>query len=380
MTSYEFIFSDKPEVKASRHITFWFVLILHFIIQNLMVGGFNEGLHYRSFMGSAFNAAFFFPAYLAFVYLLIYQVIPRFLFRNNYIAFCISLSVLLVLNFVSCYFAGMLYIHVNWHLPYSKITFDDNKYHALVDGLFLPVTIYGISCGIKLAKKWYLEQRENERLAGEKISRELQLLKTQLHPRFLFHSLCTVKKHVRSLSPLSAGFILQLSDLLSYILYESDKKYQLIEKEIEMIRSYIDLEKKSMQDRLATEINIIGDGEGKYISPMILLSFIETSFDCFLKTHPKDPSLKLTITMWGDHLDYHLICNRFLDNRNDPAETKMKFKRLEKQLRFLYPGNHQVEIITNSCDITVVLNLPLHNESDCISKNIIAQYELHELL
>jgi histidine kinase len=380
MTSQEFIFSGNPATKASRHVAFWMVLILHFVIQNLMVGGVNEGANSRSFMDSAFYAAFFFPAYLFFVYLLICLVIPRFLFRNKYILFLIWTAILLFLNFVTCYFAGTLYIHVSTHLPYSKINSDANKYNALVNGLFLPVTIYGIAVGIKLAKKWYLEQTENERLAREKISRELQLLKTQLHPRFLFHSLHTIKNHIRYSSPLSPGLILQLSELLSYILYESDKKYQLIEKETEMIRSYIDLEKKSTEDRLATEINISGDGDGKYISPLLLLSFIETSFDCFLKVHPKDPSLKLTVTIWNDHLDYHLICNRFLDHSNDPAETKMKFMSLEKQLHFLYPGNHQIEIITNSSDITVVLNLPLHKNSSGESKNMFAQNELYELL
>jgi Histidine kinase len=377
MTSYDFIFSNNPGPKASRHFAFWIVLIFHFIIQNLMIGGVNEGLKSRGFADSAFNALFFFPVYILFVYVLIESVLPLFLFRRKYILSFVLFVGILFTNFLLCYFSGAFYLEIVQHLSFEQITFDINEYNVVVNGLFVPVAIYGVACGIKLSKKWYSEQKETERLVREKISWELQLLKTQLHPRFLFHSLHTIKEHIRSSSPFSAGLILQFSDLLSYILYESDKKYQLIETEIKMIRSYVDLEQKSIGGPLTTEINISGDGERKYISPLLLLSFIEVSFDCYLIDHPKDPSLKLSISIWDDHLDYHLICNRFFDKRNDPVEIKRKFIRLEKQLNILYPANHHIEIISNSCDITVVLNIPVASK---MNRDIVFQNEAYELL
>jgi LytS/YehU family sensor histidine kinase len=238
----------------------------------------------------------------------------------------------------------------------------------------------GVSGGIKLTKKWYLEQKENERLAKEKISRELQLLKTQLHPRFLFHSLHTVKKHIQSNSPLAANLILHLSDLLSYILYESDQEWVLLDKELEIIKSYIDLEKKSSNDRLAAELNISGITSGKYISPLLLLSSIETSFDYFLTDNQNDPSLELILTVWDNHLDYHLICNRFSGKHNGPTEVKPKFINLEKQLQYVYPDLHQFEITSDKLNITITLKLPVYREGDTNNKVIVSQIELHELL
>jgi hypothetical protein len=377
MTSYDFIFSNKLGPKASRHFAFWMVLIFHFIIQNLIIGGVNEGVRRRGLADSAFYALFFFPVYILFVYILIEEILPLFLFRRKYILSFGLFAGILFTNVILCYFIGIFYMKTVQHLSFAQITFDFNEYNVVVNGLFVPVAIYGFACGIKLSKKWYSEQKENERLVREKLSWELQLLKTQLHPRFLFHSLHTIKKHIRSFSPFSAGLILQFSDLLSYILYESDKKYQLIETETKMIRSYVDLEQKSIGDALATEINISGNGEGKYISPLLLLSFIEVSFDCYLTDHPKDPSLKLSIAIWDNHLDYHLICNRFFDNRNDPVEIKKKFMRLEKQLDILYPDNHQIEIISSSCDITVLLNIPVDSE---MNRDIVFQNGAYELL
>ena len=380
MTGYEFIFSNKPGKRLYRHFAFWLVLALHFIIQNLMVGGPNEALKPRRFVDSAFNAFFFFPVYILSVYTFINWVLPRYLFRNRYILFFCWMACLFIFDFIACSYSGAFYIHLTSHIPFNKITFDSNKYNAIVNGIFLPVTILGVSGGIKLTKKWYLDQKENERLAKEKISRELQLLKTQLHPRFLFHSLHTIKKHVQSNSSLAANLILHLSDLLSYILYESDREWVLLEKEIELIKSYIDLEKKSSKDRLAVEINISGVTSEKYISPLLLLSSIENSFDFFLKDNQNDPSLELIITVWDNHLDYHLICNRFLDNHNEAAEVKLKFINLEKQLQYVYPGLHQCEIFSDKQNITVILNVPLYYNNAADNKIMVSENELHEPL
>ena len=80
-----------------------------------------------------------------------------------------------------------------------------------------------------------LQQRENERLAKQKLATELQLLKTSIHPRFLFHSLHTVQRYINNSPSQSSALILELSDLLSYVLYEKDENWVELEKELEII-------------------------------------------------------------------------------------------------------------------------------------------------
>ncbi|MGH2563675.1 MAG: sensor histidine kinase, partial [Ginsengibacter sp.] len=353
MTAYEFIFTDRPAKRLYRHLAFWLALPLHFIIQNLMVGGIGEALKPRSFIDSSFNASFFFPIYILSVYIFINVALPRYLYRGRYIIFFCWIAGLLIFNFIASFYSGLLYVHLTSHISFDKITFDSNKYNVVVNGLFLPIAILGVAGGIKLSKKWHLEQKENERMAKEKISRELQLLKTQLHPRFLFHSLHTLKKHIQTNSSLAANLIMHLSDLLSYILYESDREWVLLEKELEVINSYVDLEKKSSKDRLATEINISGkNASGKYISPLLLLSVVENCFDFFLKDNETDSSLELAVTVEDNRLDYHLSCTGFLDAQNDPGEVKSKFVDIERQLQNLYPALHQFEVFVDEENIT----------------------------
>jgi hypothetical protein len=378
MTGYEFIFSNKPAGRLYRHIFFWLVLTTHFIIQNLMIGGFNEGIRHRSVAQSAFNALFFFPFYVISVYVFMDRLLPRYFFQHRYGLFFFWVAVLIVCNFITCSLSGALYMHMAWQIPFDKIAFNDDKYNAVVNGFFLPISILGITGGIKLAKKWYIEQKENDRLAKEKIIRELQLLKTQLHPRFLFHSLHTIKKNILSMPALAASLILQLSDLLSYMLYESDRRWVLLDKELEIIKSYIELKKKSMGRRLTIEMNVSGITSAKYVFPLLLLSFVENVFDLILKENKKNPSLKLYVTVLDMQLDFHLTCNHFLDKPHDPGEIKRQFFNLEKQLCFIYPAAHQFTIASNEENITIVIRLPLHKIST--KEKIALQNEMHELL
>ncbi|MDQ2863450.1 MAG: histidine kinase [Bacteroidota bacterium] len=378
MTGYEFIFSGKPVKRLYRHIFFWLVLAMHFIIQNLMIGGFNEGLRHRSFSESAFKAIFFFPFYFISVYIFIYGLLPHYFFPRRYGLFLFWIAVLIGGNFIAASLSGALYMHVAWQMPLDAITFNDDKYNAVVNGIFFPISILGITGGIKLAKKWYLEQNENNRLAKEKITHELQLLKTQLHPRFLFHSLHTIKKNILLQPTLAASLILQLSDLLSYILYESDRTWVLLDKELEIIKSYVELQRKSMGSKLTIEMNVSGVTQAKYIFPLLLLSFIENIFNLFLKENQKKLTLKLNVTVSDTRLDFYLICSDFLHKLPDPLEINQQFFNLEKQLYFIYPTAPPLTIESGEENMTIAIHLPLN--INISKKEIAVQNEIHEFL
>lgn len=235
MNLHPFIFSNKTKSRLSRHFVFWLLFTLHFVVQNLMVGGAGEGKTHRTFAESFFHSLYFLPIYVAATYLFIEVLLPTFLYRQRYVTFSASALLLFAGSFVALYYAGVLYLHQSKKLPFSQIDFSANKYHALVNGLFVPFMLYGIAAGIKFSKKWFLQQRENERLAKQKLATELQLLKTSIHPRFLFHALHTVEKQMAHFSAQSSALILQLADLLSYILYENDAAWVPLEKELEII-------------------------------------------------------------------------------------------------------------------------------------------------
>lgn len=326
------------------------------------MGSANEALHPRAPLDALINISYFLPIYFISVYIFIEFVIPAFLFKRRYTYFFISTVLLLLFNFTACYFSGVLYEHIEWKMPYNQITFGANKYHAIVNGGFVSIMLLGITGGIKLSKKWLQKQRENEVLAQQKIASELQLLKIQINPRFLFHSLNTLKQHILVDSPRAPQLILQVADLLSYILYESDHDYVLLEKELSIVSDYLALEENSSDENFKIENSISGDVAGKYFTPLILLSIVETSFEYFIEKQ-EEFSLKLFIEVEGDLLDFRLSFNFLNYTSSEPYELNEKLAGVRKQLINLYQDNHDFTIETTYGKTTILLKqIPLRND------------------
>lgn len=360
MTIHEFIFSDQKKYRLGRHIIFWILFSLHFIIQNLMIGGAGEGSTSRTFLESASHFLYFLPIYLISTYFFINILLQKLLFKKRYVAFVFSFLLLFTINFTAVYYSGKLYLHHQTGQAFNKIPIILNKYHAVVDGLFVPFMLFGIVTGIKFSKKWFLQQRENDRLAKQKLATELQLLKTSIHPRFLFHSLHTVEKHIERSSSESPALILQLSDLLSYVLYENDKNWVELEKELEIIRGYINLEKKGFESKFSLETAFPANSRDTFIAPCILLSFVESCFEYFLATQQEEPVLRLSINIKGSVLNFRMEFSR--PGIKNEMSDKI-FGNIQKQLKNQYEGLHQLKISEVQNNLLVEVRLPLYSGS-----------------
>ncbi len=378
MTLNNFIFSNALKFSFARHLAFWTVFSLHFVIQNLMIGGPGEASTSRTFPESFGHFLYFLPTYLLSTYLVIEVLLPKFLYPRRWAGFIFSFLLLFSISFVSIYYSGVLYIHHSMKQAFSQVTFHANKYHAVVDGLFLPFMLWGIAAGIKFAKKWLLQQRENEKLAKQKLATELQLLKTSIHPRFLFHSLHTVQRHINNSSELSPALILQLSDLLSYILYEKDEYWVTLEKELEIIRHYIHLEEKGFEEPLLFKTELPEKNGDKFIVPFLLLSLVEGSFEYFFETQQQAPLLTLIIRINENTLHLQLLISRPAGNLTDTGFLEEKLHPFKKQLQNHYEGLHQLQVIVEGETISINLKLPLYSGDLINSKKYSIIHEVPE--
>jgi hypothetical protein len=369
VTNHEFIFSNEPKYRVSRHVVFWLLFSLHFIIQNLMIGGPGEGNTSRSFFESARHLMYFLPLYLLSTYLFIGMLLPRLFFKRRYLAFLASFIVLFAATFTGVYYAGVLYLHQFFRVPYEAISYSANKYHAVVDGFFVPFMLLGIATGIKLSKKWLLQQRRNENLAKQKLATELQLLKTSVHPRFLFHSLQTVQRYIDNSSTQSPAMILQLSDLLSYILYEKDENWVPVAKEFEIISCYIDLEQKGYEGSRSFRTDFANNTSGKFIIPFLLLSVVEACFEYFFETRQEEPLLTLIATIEDSVMHFELFISRATDG--DPILLAEKLEPHVKQLRDQYPGLNQFGLSNDKETIAIMIKLPLYSRDLITTKHLI---------
>jgi len=266
------------------------------------------------------------------------------------------------------------------NIPYEKITFSANKYHAIVDGMFVSFMLFGIAAGIKFSKKWYMQQRENEKLAKQKLATELQLLKTSIHPRFLFHSLHTVQHHIDNSSEQSPGLILELSDLLSYILYEKDESWVELEKELEIIRHYINLEEKGMEDNLLFKTEFSGNTEDKFIVPFLLMSIVESSFEYFSQTGQKQPLFSLIVGVNDNVLHCQFSLSRPANKSKDIVLPDEKLISVQKQLQNQYAGLHYLAVTSHIEHYSIDLKLPLYSGDLINSKKNSTMNEIPEFV
>jgi LytS/YehU family sensor histidine kinase len=195
---------------------------------------------------------------------------------------------------------------------------------------------------IVLFRYWVKKQQEWAQAEKEKTTAELQLLKAQVHPHFLFNTLNNIYSFSLENSKKTPGMILKLSSLLSYMLYECKADLVSLEKELEVMKNYIDLEKERYGDNIEISLNVEGDIQNKQIAPLLLLPFLENAFKHGTSEQLEKPWLSMDVIV----KDQMLKC-KIVNSKNEfvpLSEKGIGIDNIKKRLQFLYPGKHELKI------------------------------------
>src|SRR5215217_2963611 len=318
MNFYNLVFSESRSVRLRRHLLFWTAWCIYwlttYLIPTQWVPAWNlQGpmpqIEKYGFVISCFrilmNTTLMTMIYMALAYGIIYIFLPRYLSKNkNWMITTVFLllftSIIALLN----YFFFVLTFSISTRLGYfNKMPGMD--FIIPVWGrqiLFNYPTVVGFALAIKLMKNWYLKQKEAAQVAREKINAELQLLKAQVHPHFLFNTLNNIYSFIINDSPAAPEALKKLSTLLRYIIYECNQPLVKLEKEVKMIRDYIDLEKIRYGESFNMNLQIHGSAINKKICPLLLIPFLENSFKHGASQMLTHPWVNLDITIEEQHL------------------------------------------------------------------------------
>ncbi|MBI2729622.1 MAG: histidine kinase, partial [Sphingobacteriales bacterium] len=221
---------------------------------------------------------------------------------------------------------------------------------------------------------WYKEQLQNDLLARENANAELQLLKAQVHPHFLFNTLNNIYSFTLNQSPEAPALVNKLSDTLQYMITDCKTDWVPLQKEIKMLEDYIGLEKVRYGDRLEMWVDIQGDANNKLIAPLIMIPFVENCFKHGTSMMRGKQWMQLTITIKENQLHFQLTNS----NPPEPVHTKNKrgigLQNVKKRLALLYPGKHQLDISSAEGVFSVHLQLELKSAEE---KN--AAFKKHSL-
>lgn len=290
------------------------------------------------------------PAHVFFVYVAMYFLLPKLLFKKKYFLFSIFLVAILILCSLYVRFIDTAVYH-------SVEGFGDRR--IFFRAIFGNLNLCGIAVAIKLFKSWYSEREAKQQAEKAELLSQLQLLKSQIHPHFLFNTLNNLYSLTRENSPESSTVVLKLSSLLRYMLYECNKNEIALENEIEMLRNYIGLEQIRYGKRLEFSLNVSGDTKGKLVAPLLLLPFLENCFK-----HGASKQLNhcwINMDLSAEENTLYMLLTNGKANNNDPqpANEGIGLSNVRKRLNLLYPNTHRLKLIPGEDTFTVSLQLEL---------------------
>jgi sensor histidine kinase YesM len=313
----------------------------------------------------------FMPGHLIFAYSLMYWVIPRFLLKGK-----IVLSIIYMLLFlaVALFYERIADTYLVHYSHFEKIWVP----HSFPRSIFALFSVAWIAVSIKLVKYWYLEKEIQQKLEKEKLTVELQLLKSQLHPHFLFNTLNNLYSLTLEGSAQAPQAVLQLSALLRYMLYECNEPLTDLRKEIEVLKTYIALEKFRWRDRVDISTSFTGDIDNQSIAPLLLLPFVENAVKHGMRTELAQCWISLHLHVEKDVLTFKMINST---GTPTPAHSGgLGLQNVQRRLNLLYPG-HQLKIIRDDHTFTVSLTIRVTGGKDKGSHNALRNdyYESYEM-
>ncbi|MBL0103125.1 MAG: histidine kinase [Bacteroidetes bacterium] len=197
-----------------------------------------------------------------------------------------------------------------------------------------------------------------KKIREEKLNSELSLLKAQINPHFLFNTLNSIYSLSIQKSDLAPIAVVKLSAIMRYVTGDSQKKRVSLEKEINYVLDYIDLQKMRFGDTLNLTYKVTGDWLGKQIAPLLLVPFIENAFKHGVNPE-KESGVHINIDIGKNDVVLN-VSNAIVNTIKDREyEGGLGLENTRNRLKLLYPGKHELKIEESAGEFSVYLKIDL---------------------
>jgi len=333
-----------------QHLTFWVVFILFF--------AYAWGSYDANYLKTIYVELVNLPVKILLVYSVIYLLYPTFLYKGKIWHFLFFFILLIAISASLQRITDNLII-IDYFFPmWEKApTF---SFSQLVRSAVNLGAVLALPMTVKLMEYIGKVQQNEQILAKEKLEAELSFLKNQVQPHFLFNTLNSLYSLILKKSDQSLDVVLKLSDLLRYMLYETNSARVDLQKEINSIKSYLDLEKIRYGNRIDLSLNIWGDLGGNRVAPMLILPFIENA--CKHSTKGFDGTAWITIELGIKQNSLILKIENSLPSSSSNQDSMVGgigLQNVKRRLSLIYPERHELKIEVTEESYSVHLNLEL---------------------
>ncbi len=351
------------------HYLFWAIVLLSYFVDTAALLHFDAPLFYRTLVLK--NGLL-----IAMVYLHLRVLLPRFLAKKRYWAYMgLVLATIVVCTFAinrieqrswgSMYTAGV-------HLPPNPVEGQHTPVHVieeetagstsrhsrlLLDALTVCRYLV-ISVLLKFIDDFFRQREQLHKIQHEKSLAELNVLKAQVNPHFLFNTLNNLYGLILERSDLAAETVLKLSDIMKYTLAEGNADAVPLKKDLDNLRNYFELECLRLPNTANVQYNIEGTLDNQRIAPLLILPLVENAFKYGVHQQREKQLLNVDIKITGNHLEVDIL-NQKPTTIDASTSLGLGIQNVKKRLGLLYPDRYRFETEEDHRTFRVTLHLQL---------------------
>ena len=213
---------------------------------------------------------------------------------------------------------------------------------------------------LKFVEDWFELEAKRKEIENEKLIAELRFLKAQINPHFLFNTLNNLYSLAFMNSPNTTVVIDKLSQMMRYMMYDSNYPKISLSKEIDYMQNYISLEKLRLNNDVPINFKIIGNTEGVQIVPLILITFLENAFKHGVSNNAKNAWVNITLELSGKACVYTVENSQLSENEgNNLEKSGIGLQNVQRRLELSYPNQYDLTVENTPQHYLVHLNLDL---------------------
>ncbi len=364
--SFDFSWLYSRRNKRKVHIALWSIFTVMYTLNIMFLYSTTITISFVFAFRNLFGAMFFF-------YFIFYFLVPKALENNKRTLFLIGLFIPFwawgIINYLFMKLLSNHFYISDKELMTSVQLIANKSFVEIISPKSIFQTAFGVlmivspPLSIKLIAEISKSATKTIRLERDNLNLEVNFLRSQLNPHFLFNTLNNIYSLSVRNNPHASVLVLQLSDMMRFTLYESNLEKVELTKEVDFLFNYVELERVRYGKNVNIEFNCDRDAtEGYEIAPLLTFPFIENAFKHGLDTSENEKWLKISISI-ANHIMYFEISNSkgkdALFKQNNPQSGGIGIANTKKRLALLYPNRHSLTIKNEPDFYTINLNLTL---------------------
>jgi two-component system, LytTR family, sensor kinase len=287
------------------------------------------------------------------IYVNLLVLIPRFIRKKRYVQYAAILILLLTAYALSKNLHDV-YLYGNVLGQPGRDNFFSNTFYNLSIALFY----LSFSIALQLSREWYHQRELIRKIEIEKLNTELAYLRSQINPHFLFNSINTIYFQIDKRNAAARDTLSRFSEMLRYQLYECNGQEVPIEKEIQYLKNYIDLQRLRKDENYRIDFKSSDDVTGFSIAPLVLICFVENAFK-HISHHTGGNHI--SVELIRDDKTFKMTVYNTYDKKEklNGESVGIGLKNVKRRLELLYPETHQLAIhdSTNAFRVDLTLRI-----------------------